>query len=351
MLPKLLKFLCCPGCHAPLNLETIAANEGQIVEGHLHCNGCAAQYRIHKSIPRFVPDATYARSFSFEWKRWRRTQFDSATQHASFETFTASTGRRPGELAGKAVLDAGCGTGRYMDLVARSGAQVIGIDLSLAIEVAQENLSQFPNCHFVQGDLMNPPFRTETFDFVYSIGVLHHTPSTHAAFSGLVPFLKPQGEIALWVYALRRLSDTFERFPDRVNEVLALDSNFTIPPARQAAVKRFAGAFDLVMETSNRMQRSVTTRLPTRILYALCHAAIPIYYLYRIPVFYPLRLLTKVAMHPDPEWRVLNTFDWYSPKYQWKHTFSEVESWFRDAGLTEITILPRPVAVRGMRPH
>src|SRR3989442_8633996 len=57
------------------------------------------------------------------------------------------------------------------------------------------------------------------------------------------------------------------------------------------------------MEASSRMQRFVTTRLPTRWLYALCHAAIPLYYLYRIPLFYPLRLLTKVAMDPDPEWR------------------------------------------------
>src|SRR5437870_5529909 len=53
------------------------------------------------------------------------------------------------------------------------------------------------------------------------------------------------------------------------------------------------------MEASSRMQRLVTTRLPTRWLYALCHAAIPLYYLYRIPLFYPLRLLTKIAMDPD----------------------------------------------------
>jgi len=71
------------------------------------------------------------------------------------------------------------------------------------------------------------------------------------------------------------------------------------------------------MEASSRMQRFVTTRLPTRWLYALCHAAIPLYYLYRIPLFYPLRLLTKIAMYPDPEWRVLDTFDWYSARYQW----------------------------------
>src|SRR5947208_96165 len=104
------------------------------------------------------------------------------------------------------------------------------------------------------------------------------------------------------------------------------------------------------MEASSRMQRLVTTRLPTRWLYALCHAAIPLYYLYRIPLFYPLRLLTKIAMDPDPEWRVLDTFDWYSARYQWKHTYAEVRSWFEGAGLAEIVMLPRTVAVRGRRP-
>jgi SAM-dependent methyltransferase len=350
MRATLLSLLACPRCHGELDLRAVSTAHDCIQEGLLRCRGCRSEYPIRNGIPRFVPDAAYARSFSFEWKRWRRTQFDTDSRNDSLTTFTASTGRRPADFAGKWVLEAGCGAGRYMDLLSRAGAQIIGIDLSQAIEVAHENLGHLPNCHFVQGDLTRPPLRAQAFDFVYSIGVLHHTPDTHAAFRGLPPLLKPGGEIAIWVYALRRLSDTFERFPDRVNEVLAVDSNFTIPPSRQPAVRRMAKTIDWVMEASNRMQRAVTTRLPTRWLYALCYAAVPLYYLYRLPIFYPLRLVTEIAMHPDPEWRVLDTFDWYSPRYQWKHTFGELEEWFREAGLTQIKVLPRAVAVRGQRP-
>jgi len=350
MRAALLSFLACPHCHAELGLHTTSKSDDIIQEGSLRCAGCSREYPIREGIPRFVPDAAYARSFSFEWKRWRRTQFDTASRRSSLETFLVSTSRSPADLAGKVVLDAGCGTGRYMELLARAGAITIGIDLSQAIEVAHENLSRLPNCHFVQGDLLHPPFRPQAFDFIYSIGVIHHTPSTRDAFTGLVPFLACGGEIAIWVYPLRRLSETFERFPDRVNEVLSVDSNFTIPASRQPSVRRMAKTIDWVMEASNRMQRFVTTRLPTRLLYALCHAAVPLYYLYRLPIFYPLRLVTKVAVDPDREWRVLNTFDWYSPKYQWKHTYSEVEGWFREAGLQQITALPRPVAVCGRRP-
>jgi SAM-dependent methyltransferase len=347
---ELLRLLACPDCRKPLELRAAQTGRNSIQEGALRCTACGKDFPIRQGIPRFVPNAAYANSFSFEWQRWRKTQFDTDADRPSLRTFIASTGRQPDEMAGKTVLDAGCGAGRYMDLMARAGAQVVGIDLSGAVEVAQENLGRYANCHFVQGDLMHPPFRADAFDFIYSIGVLHHTPDTRTAFRALVPLVKPRGEFAVWVYALRRLSEAFERFPDRVNEVLGVDSNFMIHPSRQAVVRRFSRTMDWVMEASNQLQRAVTVRLPARWLYALCHVAIPLYYLYKLPVFYPLRLFTKIAVHPDPEWRVLDTFDWYSPKYQWKHTYSQVENWFREAGFRNITVLPRPVAVRGQRP-
>jgi uncharacterized protein YbaR (Trm112 family) len=217
MRASLLAFLACPQCRGDLDLHATSKIEDRIQEGLLRCRTCAAEYPVQGGIPRFVPDAAYAQSFSFEWRQWRHTQFDTASRNDSLATFTASTGHSPADFGDKLVLEAGCGAGRYMDLLARAGAQIIGIDLSQAIEVAQENLGHLPNCHFVQGDLMRPPFRVQAFDFVYSIGVLHHTPSTRGAFSGLVPLLKTGGEIAVWVYPLRRLSETFERFPDRVN--------------------------------------------------------------------------------------------------------------------------------------
>jgi SAM-dependent methyltransferase len=332
-----------------LQLEVVAEQAAEIIAGSLRCWKCGRQYPIREGIPRFVTSDAYVSTFSFEWKRWRRTQFDTASRQTSLTTFRASTGHEPSDLDGKTVLDAGCGAGRYMDLAARAGAQVVGVDLSLAVEVAQENLGKFSQCHFVQADLLHLPFPPQTFDFIYSIGVLHHTPSTREGFACLVPALKPGGEIAIWVYPLRRLTDVLRYFPGQVNEVLANDVSFGVPPKRQAIVSRLAPLLDWMIETSSNTQRILTTRLPPRWLYGLCHLAIPLYYLYRIPLFYPLRLLTKVAMYPEAEWRVLDTFDWYSPPYQWKQTYPQVRSWFEEADLVEIQMLPRPVAMRGRR--
>lgn len=349
MKPRIAALLVCPECSGPLVLETRVQQGDEIVSGSLGCSKCQRAFPIRDGIPRFVANDAYATSFSFEWKRWRRTQFDTASRKTSLSTFEASTGRRPEDLAGKLVLDAGCGAGRYMDVVARGGAEIVGVDLSLAVEVAQRNLGNLTLCHFVQADLLHLPFPAGTFDFIYSLGVLHHTPDTREAFLRLAQTLKPGGEVAIWVYPRYRLAETFEYFPGRVNEVLAHDVNFRISPRRQGLVRRFAKLLDWTMETSSAVQRFFTTRLPPRWLYWLCHMAIPLYYLYRIPVFYPLRLITKIAMDPDPEWRVLDTFDWYSPRYQWKRTYSEVQAWFREAGLQEVTILPRPVALRGKK--
>lgn len=347
---RLVKLLVCPRCKGDLTLESSERAEERIISGTFHCEPCQAQFPIKNGVPRFVPGEAYASTFGFEWKRWRRTQFDTISRRSSETTFIVSTGTQPETLKGKLVLDAGCGGGRFMEIVARAGGEVVGVDLSLAIEVAQENLGHLPNCHFIEADLLHLPFRSESFDFIFSIGVLHHTPNTREAFLHLVPTLKRGGEIAIWVYPRRRLSETFRYFPNCVNEALSFDVRYRIPAPSYKLAKALSGPFDWITETSSDLERAITTRLPVRWVYWLSHVAIPLYYLYRFPLFYPLRLVTKIALDPDPEWRVLDTFDWYSPRYQWKQTYAEVRTWFEAAGLDEVRIFPRLVAVGGRKP-
>ena len=60
--------------------------------------------------------------------------------------------------------------------------------------------------------------------------------------------------------------------------------------------------------------------------------------------------LIPCSIHPDWRIRLLDTFDWYSPRYQWKHTVEEVAGWFRDEGFEEISTEGFAVNVRGRRP-
>ena len=213
-------------------------------------------------------------------------------------------------VRGKNVQDAGCGMGRFLDVASRHGAVSVGADLSFAVEAAHENLRDRPNVHILQADLRELPFPDASFDFIYSIGVLHHTPDCRASFLSLLRLLKPGGRIAVWLYSLEAY--------------------------------RFS--------RSERYRR-VSTRLSPRVLYALSHIAVPYYFLTRIPVLGTrLYNLIPISVHPYWRWRVLDTFDWYSPKYQSKHTFPEVHGWFREAGLTEIAIADPAVTVCGRKP-
>ena len=126
-----LAILRCLECHKRLD---------QRPDG-LVCSSCGKQYPALNGVVRFVDAQAYAASFGFQWKIHARTQMDDANSHRTEIAFRRRTGFRPEDLAGKLVLDVGCGMGRFAEVATRWGAHVVGIDLSLASEVAAVNLA------------------------------------------------------------------------------------------------------------------------------------------------------------------------------------------------------------------
>lgn len=312
MRDNLLKFICCPICKADLILTQAEICTEEIKSGTLSCSRCRKTYPVTDFVPRFIASDKYVGNFSFEWLLYKRTQLDSATGFSeSKDTFIEKTGIEPEQLKNKLILDVGCGTGRYMEVVTEYAAEIIGVDLSYAIEAARENLGHKKNAHIIQADIFDLPFRAQTFDFVYSIGVLHHTPDTKKAFEQLIPLVKKNGTISIWVY-----------------------SNET--------------RYEQIRNKFTDFYRHFTVYLPPKWLWYLCHLAVPLYTLKKVKKIRTiLDLILPTSNHPNMDWRILDTFDWYSPKYQFKHTYIEVENWFREAGLTDIQRLSFPVAVKG----
>jgi hypothetical protein len=96
--------------------------------------------------------------------------------------------------------------------------------------------------------------------------------------------------------------------------------------------------------------RLLTTRLPRPILYVASGAAVPLYYAYRLPLLGRiLQTLLPISLHPRWRWRWLDTFDWYSPRYQWKHRYPEVLAWFRAAGFTDVYAADEAICLRGVK--
>lgn len=306
MKKRLLDILVCPRCKQKLALQATTEKDGEVLEGDLRCPASHV-FPVIGGIPRFVDSGAYVRSFGFQWNKFSRVQLDICNgTHESEETYFEKTGFAREAIRGRLVLDAGTGAGRFADVVSRLEGEVVGVDLSTAVDAAYQNLGTRANVHFIQADIFHLPFEPQTFELIFSIGVLHHTPDTKKAFTSLVPLLKNGGEIAIWVY------DGYTEFA-RITDRL----------------------------------RKVTTRIPGRFLYWCSTIAIPLYYLR------PLRTVFegvfRICMHRNWRWRWLDTFDYFSPKFQWKHTYPEVFSWFQEAGLTQIVPLPAPVSMKGRK--
>lgn len=308
MKETILKILVCPECKETLRCTAQKKEGNEIKEGKLNCKKCKTEYVIRDFIPRFVPNDAYVDNFSFEWHKHRSTQLDSQTgTKESTENFKRITGFNLADLEGKLILDAGCGSGRYSEIAANAGANVVGIDLSFAVDAAFTNIGKQRNVTIIQADIFKLPFKEETFDYIFSLGVLHHTPDCKQAFMQLPRLLKKGGTISIWVYGKKM-------------HFLATD-----------------------------VLRVVTTRMDKMHLYSLCNTVVePIYAATKIPLIgYPLRAF--ISTHTNKDWRVLDTFDWYSPKYQSKHSHDEVFLWFKEIGLTNIRKLDFPTAVTGRK--
>lgn len=303
---EILGILRCLHCQSRLLPEA----------GALVCAQCGNRYPVVDGIPRFVDQQFYAGSFGFQWLKHDKTQLDNQSSQRSEKDFIRRTRFHPEDLAGKLVLDVGCGMGRYAEVATKWGATVVAVDLSRAVEAARRNLADRAAA-VLQADAFRLPFAPSSFDFIYSLGVLHHTPDCEAAVKNLPQFLKPGGELAVWLYSSY---NPWYRFSD--------------------------------------IYRKITRRMPPRLLHTLCYGTIPLYGLHQglrkiplagRPASGALRMLLPMSFNQDPHWRVLDTFDWYSPWYQSKHTYEEVFRWFESCGLEDLSVGEIPIAVRGRK--
>ncbi len=98
------------------------------------------------------------------------------------------------------VLDVGCGTGRWTKYVCSRSGFVEAIDPSKAVLVAAAMLANENNVRVSQAEVDNIPFEDASFDFIFSLGVLHHIPDTPTAMKKCVEKLKPGGHFLVYLY-------------------------------------------------------------------------------------------------------------------------------------------------------
>jgi ubiquinone/menaquinone biosynthesis C-methylase UbiE len=106
------------------------------------------------------------------------------------------------QTRGLRVLEIGCGCGSEAELFVRAGAQYTAVDLTNAAVRITRRRFQLASLEgrFVQGDAENLPFPDGAFDFVYSHGVLHHTPDTPRTIREIHRVLSPGGRATIMLY-------------------------------------------------------------------------------------------------------------------------------------------------------
>ena len=282
MSPEFLDQLRCPDGSIPA-----WDAERQV----LSCPG-GIVYPVIQGIPRFVSQEHLA-SFGLQWNR-----YEVAHDEEDRATFQAKTGVCLDELKGLRVLDAGCGGGRYSKVAGEAGANVIAADHSTAVDKAAHLCAHLSNVHFLQADLKELPLEPASFDFAFSIGVMHHDADTRAVFDSVAKMVRPGGRLAVWLYRRN------QQWQERIND--ALRRRTTQMPAER--LERWA-------------------RLGARL------GGVPL-------INRTLNKVVNFSAHPDRENRICDTFDWYAPQYQHHHTIQELCEWFRAAGYDNLVVLP-----------
>jgi len=336
-------ILVCPKCKSKLQLHTFAEAEGEIKDGAFECPKCSSVWPIVDFIPRMLPPDLYynktfidkyqdrlnqlniameklspkqplpdrlkketIEKFGFEWLEYGRFGWDDPVFNMEREerVFKKKTMFSPQDLQGKLVLDAGCGNGRYSNCAARYGARVIGVDLGDGVKSAYQNTRSNKNIHIIQGDIFNLPFPKETFNTIFSIGVLHHTGNARLALKTLVKHLKEDGIMSFHVY----------------------------------------GKCNPVYEINNFVLRKITTRLSNRQLNSFTRVMFVIArFLDRINILKYVNYLVYLENHPHC------IFDWYSAPIATHHTYSEICEWCNSSGLKIIEPKPETRTVRAIK--
>lgn len=314
-----LDLLICPSCRddAAMTLSIDTESDGDVLDGTLVCTKCGTQHPIVNGIPRFVKHESDAfDNFAFEWNKWKTVQIDRLSGHHLSESRFVADSRWDKEwMKGKLILDAGCGAGRFADVAAGFGARVMACDLTGAVDACRDNTKVHgKGIDCFQASIYDLPFRQGTFDAVYCMGVIQHTSNPVRTMETLPTLLKPGGKL---VY------NFYER---------------DIWPKLQ--IIKYA-------------LRLITPHLPIKATLALSEALVAIFfpvtsflsqfrYIRIINHFLPICSvhLPELSREQQRTLTLLDTFDWYGPRYEIRQKHTDVMALLTRLGLQDVDGAP-----------
>ena len=330
---SLLEFLVAPNSKAPLRIESNSASSGdELIEGRLRSDD-GTSYPVTDGIPRFVngqdPGQTQIReSFGFKWGQ--RDSYESAEFQEDYHEwlrskygFGSDDEMRAFFGSKRRTLEVGCGGGLSASISlneGKAGHEWVGLDISGAVDIARERLGHLPGTHFVQADILELPFRPQSFDAIFAEGVLHHTPSTENAIKSLSPLLRAGGEILFYVY---RKKGPIREFTD--DYIRGLISNVS-PAESWEFLRPLTHLGQALAELKTEVE--VPEDIPYLGIKAGRYDVQRLIYWHFAKLYWNDKFPFETNNHIN--------FDWYHPRYAHRQTREEIEQWCTQAGL-EVT--------------
>ncbi len=258
-------------------------------------------------------DARTAEAFNYAWNKFSRREVGANWHKDSFSYV---------ELLPKAIfdkddmlaLDVGCGSGADLIHMARKGMRMVGIDVTDAVKLAYRNTRGGGDIRIAQASVYDLPFKEESFDLVYSFGVLHHLSDPQDAFRKMVTLAKHGGTVLVYVY---------EKFTNRrMVEKAALGLVTLLRAATSALNPNVLYTLCLIMSPFIWLVFSAPARLMSKFKYAKTIAG-------RMPFRHTLRLDCIIA----------DLYDRFSPPIENRYDRDEIEGWFKRSNLSDIGII------------
>ena len=200
------QVLWCNKCDRNFNILIDQKNANVITKGCLKCDNCNDNHSIIDDIILFdkkikTKSVKYqSEIYSYWWNESHRAlEYD---KNDSKKILLTTLSLEIDDFKNKIVLDAGCGNGRFSDLVSESDPKLLVIaDVSDGIFAANRKIKDKNlNLIAIKGDLNEIPFKKAVFDIIYSWGVIHHTPNPKITFDNISKICKLNGKFGIYVY-------------------------------------------------------------------------------------------------------------------------------------------------------
>ena len=331
MKENLIQYLICPKCSKDFSVKIIKMKSTEIIEGILICKK-RHRFPIKKGIPRLVVDKENVfvqteESFSSKWRNYYKTYHSKKWIESQKKWFLERFGWKNDKKLREflktrsMILDAGTGVGNSAKLFSSNPkSQVFAIDASESVDFAYKKYGTSKNIHFLQADIRKLPFKKKFFDFICSDQVLHHTKDTKSSFKGLTKLLNRNGMISIYVYKvkgpMREFADDYIR-------------QTTVKMSEKECMK-FSKDMAELGKSLSKINKKITITNDIPLLKIKAGA-------YDVQRFIYWNFLKCWWSKDVPfEQSVATNYDWYFPEYAYRHSPTEVKTWFKDSKLSII---------------